>query len=42
VHEIKAVTGHEIARYTEEAEKARLAESASRKVVAMFGKTKET
>jgi integrase len=46
VHEIAAITGHktlsEIERYTREAEKARLAESASGKVVAMFGKTKET
>jgi len=44
-HEIAAITGHktlsEIERYCREAEKKRLAESASGKVVAMFGKEKK-
>jgi integrase len=46
VHEIAAVTGHrtltEIARYTREAERTRLAESGMGKVVNMLGRTKET
>jgi integrase len=45
VHEIAAVTGHrtltEIARYTREAERTRLAESGMGKVVNMLGRTKE-
>jgi integrase len=46
VHEIAAVTGHktlsEVERYTREAERTRLAETGMRKVVDMFGRTKET
>jgi len=41
VHEIASITGHktlsEIGRYTKDAERKRLAESASAKVLAMFG-----
>jgi integrase len=46
VHEIQSITGHktlsEIERYCRDAEKKRLAESASGKVVAMFGNEKKT
>jgi len=45
VHEIQAITGHktlsEIERYTKEAEKTKLAQSASGKVSAMFGEKKK-
>lgn len=44
-HEIASITGHrtlsEIERYTREAERARLARSASGKVIAAFGKKEE-